>query len=35
MSGKVDLERWGPHLAAAKCQGKSIKRYAAEQGLSP
>ena len=35
MSGKVDLERWGPHLAAAKRQGKSIKQYAAEQGLSP
>lgn len=35
MSGKVDLERWGPHLAAAKRQGKSIKRYAAEHGVSP
>ncbi len=35
MSGTVNLERWGPHLRAAKRQGKSVKQYAAEHGLSP
>ena len=35
MSGKVNLDRWGPHLRAAKRQGKSVKQYAAEHGLSP
>ena len=35
MSGKVDLDRWGPHLRAAKRQGKSVKQYAVEHGLSP
>jgi hypothetical protein len=35
MSGKVNLDRWGPHLRAAKRQGKSVKQYAAERGLSP
>ena len=34
MSGKVNLDRWGPHLRAAKRQGKSVKQYAAEHGLS-
>jgi transposase-like protein len=35
MSGKVNLDRWGPHVRAAKRQGKSVKQYAAEHGLSP
>lgn len=35
MSGKVNLDRWGPHLRAAKRQGKSIKQYAADHRLSP
>jgi hypothetical protein len=34
MSGKVNLDRWEPHLRAAKRQGKSVKQYAAEHGLS-
>lgn len=34
MSGKVDLDRWSPHLAAAKREGKSLTQYAREHGLS-
>lgn len=34
MSGKVDLDRWAPHLLAAKREGKSLTRYARSRGLS-
>ena len=34
MSGKVDLDRWGPHLRAARRSGKTLTEYAREQGLS-
>ena len=34
MSGKVDLDRWGPHLRAARRTGKTLTQYAREQGLS-
>lgn len=34
MSGKVNLDRWTPHLAAAKREGKSLTQYARERGLS-
>jgi len=34
MSGKVNLDRWGPHLCAAKQAGMSLTQYAAEHGLS-
>src|SRR3989304_7497580 len=34
MSGKVDLDRWTPHLAAAKREGKSMTQYAHRHGLS-
>lgn len=34
MSGKVNLERWGPHLLAAKREGKSLTEYARSRGLS-
>lgn len=34
MSGKVNLDRWGPHLAAAKREGKTLARYARDRGLS-
>ena len=34
MSGKVDLDRWGPHLRAARRTGKTLTEYAREQGLS-
>ncbi len=34
MSGKVNLDRWGPHLRAAKQAGMSLTQYAAEHGLS-
>lgn len=29
MSGKVKLDRWGPHLLEAKREGKSLTQYAA------
>lgn len=35
MSGKVNLDRWGPHLVAAKREGKTLAQYARERGLSP
>ena len=31
---KVNLERWGPHLAAAKREGVSLAQYAHSHGLS-
>ena len=34
MSGKVNLDRWGPHLLAAKREGKSLTQYALGHGLS-
>jgi len=34
MSGKVNLDRWGPHLQAAKREGKSLTEYARSRGLS-
>jgi hypothetical protein len=34
MSGKVNLDRWAPHLAAAKREGKSLTQYARSRGLS-
>lgn len=34
MTGKVNLGRWSPHLAAAQREGKSLKQYARERGLS-
>ena len=34
MSGKVNLERWSPHLAAARREGKTLTRYARSRGLS-
>ena len=34
MSGKVNLDRWSPHLAAAKREGKTLTQYARERGLS-
>ena len=34
MSGKVDLDRWGPHLRAARRSGETLTQYAREQGLS-
>jgi len=34
MSGKVNLNRWGPHLRAAKREGKSLTQYARSRGLS-
>jgi predicted nucleic acid-binding protein len=34
MSGKVNLDRWSPHLAAAKREGKSLTQYARSRGLS-
>jgi len=34
MSGKVNLDRWGPHLQAAKREGKSLTQYAHSRGLS-
>lgn len=34
MSGKVDLDRWGPHLLAAKREGMSLTEYARIRGLS-
>ncbi len=33
MSGKVDLDRWGPHLRAAHRAGKTLTQYARERGL--
>ncbi len=35
MSGKVNLDRWTPHLAAARREGKTLARYARDRGLSP
>jgi hypothetical protein len=34
MSGKVNLDRWHPHLAAAKREGKTLSQYAREKGVS-
>jgi hypothetical protein len=34
MSGKVDLDRWSPHLAAARREGKTLTQYARGRGLS-
>lgn len=34
MSSKVNLDRWGPHLLAAKREGKSLSEYARSRGLS-
>ena len=34
MSGKVNLDRWGPHLLAAQREGKSLTQYARSHGLS-
>lgn len=34
MSGKVNLDRWGPHLLAAKREGKSLTEYARSRSLS-
>jgi hypothetical protein len=34
MSGKVNLDRWSPHLAAAKRERKTLTQYARERGLS-
>jgi hypothetical protein len=34
MSGKVNLDRWAPHLLAAKREGKSLTEYARSRGLS-
>lgn len=34
MSGKVNLDRWSPHLAAAKRAGETLTQYARSRGLS-
>jgi hypothetical protein len=34
MSGKVNLDRWTPHLAAARREGKTLTQYARSRGLS-
>ncbi|MFM9969160.1 MAG: hypothetical protein ACKVQK_12270 [Burkholderiales bacterium] len=34
MSGRVNLDRWGPHLVAAKREGVSLAQYARVNGLS-
>ena len=34
MSGKVNLDRWSPHLAAARREGKTLSQYARGRGLS-
>ena len=34
MSGKVNLDRWMPHLNAAKREGVSLAQYAKAHGLS-
>ena len=34
MSGKVNLDRWSPHLAAARREGKTLTQYARGRGLS-
>lgn len=34
MSGKVNLDRWSPHLAAARDEGKTLSEYARGRGLS-
>lgn len=34
MSGKVNLDRWTPHLAAARRKGKTLTQYAHRCGLS-
>lgn len=34
MSSKVNLERWVPHLMAAKREGETLARYARSHGLS-
>ena len=35
MSVKVNLDRWMPHLEAAKREGKTLNAYARSLGLSP
>ena len=35
MATKVDSKDWQAHLAAAQREGKSLRRYALERGLSP
>ena len=35
MSGKVNLDRWMPHLEAARREGKTLNAYARGLGLSP
>jgi hypothetical protein len=34
MSGRVNLDRWGPHFLAAKREGVSLTEYARSRGLS-
>jgi len=34
MSGKVNLDRWSPHLAAARREGRTLTQYARGRGLS-
>ena len=34
MSGKVNLDRWGPHLEAARREGVTLAEYARSHGLS-
>jgi len=34
MSGKVNLDRWSAHVAAAKREGKTLTQYARERGVS-
>ena len=34
MSGRVNLDRWRPHLAAARREGVSLAQYAKDHGLS-
>ena len=34
MSGRVNLDRWSPHLAAARREGKTLTEYARGRGLS-
>lgn len=35
MSRNVSLARWRPHLKAAEREGKTLRAYAREHGLSP
>jgi len=34
MTGKVNLDRWTAHLAAARREGKNLTQYARSRGLS-